>query len=356
VRYLANYASPVVYNPSSLPGQPARRGIGDTCLVVPTDGEPVLIKMKVPVYPDHLFAPEVEVAVKEVKEFDQDITDAIADTVSAKGLSKKKIGVAGEDVISAYLMRLIKEKLPEAQFGFADYILQEMRMILSKNEIALMRKTAQLADRILKTAVEAAKPGIHTRDIACLMSDELIKANAERILFIDSVAGSPRDWIECADRIIQNGDIAQFDLGFADENGYFADVGRTLVVGKGEKSKRDLVRLSRKVTDFVAASAKSGITGKQWMKKSRKFVTEELRTGKYEIPSPLPLMFLGDCMAHDMLTPYFGPESTMKLQEGMVISIEPWLYIPDFGASKFEELILITKKGGEFLTNYRYDI
>ena len=91
---------------------------------VPVENEPVLIKLAVPVYPDHLFAPEIEVAVDEIKPFEHDITDAIVETILEKKLGNKKIGVAGEDVISAYLMRLIKEKLPSAHFGFADHILQ----------------------------------------------------------------------------------------------------------------------------------------------------------------------------------------------------------------------------------------
>ena len=43
-----------------------------------------------------------------------------------------------------------------------------------------------------------------------------------------------------------------------------------------------------------------------------------------------------------------GQKSNLILKEGMFLSIEPWIYIPNFGASKFEDMILITKNGGEF--------
>ena len=64
-------------------------------------------------------------------------------------------------------------------------------MILSKKEIELVRKTGKTADKILRTAVESIESGVYTQDVASIIADSLIRAKVERILFIDSVAGSP---------------------------------------------------------------------------------------------------------------------------------------------------------------------
>ena len=85
--------------------------------------------MGIPVYPDHMFPPLVETPIKKVKEFCQDITDAVTETIKEYHLENKKIGVAGEDAISAFLLRLIKQKNPKVQFDYADDILVEARFI-----------------------------------------------------------------------------------------------------------------------------------------------------------------------------------------------------------------------------------
>jgi len=354
-KYLVNYCSPTVYYPSSLPDQPLRRGTGYACLLVPVEDEPVLVKMSVPVHPDHVFPPEVELPIDQVKEFDKDITEAIADTIREKNLGKSRIGIAGEDVISAYLMRLIKEKLPNTEFGFADNILQEMRMVLSNREIEVVKKTAEMADRVLRTTVQAVKPGIGTVEVAGVAAAALLKEGVERTLFIDIQAGPTQAWIEGGNRIIGKNEIVMVDLGFTDPNGYFADVGPTFLTENSSRDKRDLVRLARETTDFVAQSAIPGTSGREWMKKVRAFVQERLATGKYDIPVPDPIMFLGNSMGHDLVSLFFGPETTMELKEGMFLSIEPWIRTAKF-AAKFEDLILVRKTGGEFLTKYRVEI
>jgi Xaa-Pro aminopeptidase len=356
VKYLSNYAASILYNPSSLLSQPPRRGTSDTCVLVPVEGEPILIKMATPVYPDHMFPPLVEIAVKKVKEFDRDITDAVAEAVRENHLENKRIGVAGEDAISTFLMRLIKEKLPKVKFDYADEILAEMRITMSKNEVELVKKTGEMADKTMKKAVEAVKPGVSQRDIQSLIASTLTNEGAEKILFIDCSPGLPTEYWKVPNKTIQDDEIVQIDFGFEDENGYFADVSRTIVAGKASEKKREIVRLGRETVDYVASIAVPGIKGQEWLKKTRQFVEKRIKSGDYHIPAPWPVMYLGNALGLDMQPMFFDSEANMEVKEGMFLSIEIWLYVPGLGASRFEELVLVTKKGGEFLTKYRPSI
>jgi Xaa-Pro dipeptidase len=139
-----------------------------------------------------------------------------------------------------------------------------------------------------------------------------------------------------------------------DENGYFADVARTIVVGESSKAKHDLVRLCRETTDFIARTAVPGKRGKEWLQETREFVKQRIATGNYDMSNPEPIMFLGHSIGLDMNSYYFGPDADMELKENMSLALEAWLYVPQIGAVRFEELIIIKNEGAQFLTKYRY--
>jgi Xaa-Pro aminopeptidase len=364
VRYLSNYYAPISFNSSSLPGHPIRRGIPDTSILVPIEDDPVLIKAS------KLYSTDYEIAISDVREYriytqgkdliGNDLTEAVESLVREKGLENSRIGIAGEDVISAYLMRLIKEKLPDVRFVYADHMIEGVRQVKSKNEINLMRKTGELADKALKAAVEAVRPGVREQDVAAVAAATFLREGAERILFNDVQSGSNTEkratWPMAGDRVIQEDDIVMIDLGAQDANGYWLDVARTVVAGKASKPKRDLLRLSREATDYVAQIAMPGMNGIQWLEKTNDFIDQRIKTGEYSIPHPEQVPFVGHSMGLDMEALWFVPGAQMELKEGLVISIEPWIHVPGLGASRFEDLTVITSKGGEFLMNYRYDI
>jgi len=353
VRYLSNYYAPCSFNASSLPGQPLRRGMADSCVLIPTYGEPVLLKAEVPFT-------EFEITIRDVRNYETDIVEAVVNVVKEKGLDHARIGVGGEDIVAAYLMRLIEEGLPRVQFAYADYIIEELRQVKSNNEIELMRKTADLSDRALKAAVEAVKPGVRERDIAAVAAATMLREGAERVLFNDVQSGPNSElviaWPMAGDRVIREDDMVMIDLGGQDENGYFFDVARTTIAGRASQPKRDLVRLGRETTDFVAEIGAAGLKGTDWMQSTNDFVTKKMDSGEYSIARPSPVMFIGHGMGLDMESLWYVPGANMELKEGMVISIEPWILVPGLGGSRFEDLMLVTKRGGELLNTYRYEV
>ena len=352
VKFLSNYSAPVVYNPSSLLDQPPRRGTGDTCILLPVEGEPILIKMAIPVYPDHMFPPLVEVAIQKVKEFQRDITDSVTEAIKENFLENKRIGIAGEEALSTFLMRLIKSKNPGVQFDYADDILIEARLSLSDEEVKLVERTGEIADKAMRKAVEAVKPGISQREIQSIIAATLTLEGVDKILFIDCSPGMPTDYWKVPNKVIENDEIVQIDFGFEDENGYVADVCRTIVAGKASREKREIVELGRETANYAASIALPGISGQEWLRKTRDFVENRIKSGDYHIPAPWPVMYLGNVLGLDMLPMFFDDKADMEIKESMFLSLEIWLYVPSIGASRFEDLVLIKKKGGEILTKY----
>jgi Xaa-Pro aminopeptidase len=355
VRYLTNYSSPVSLHNSNLPDQPVRRTTPDTCLVLPIEGEPVLIKMPLSIPPDGFVTTiPIEIATKDVREYKRDITETIAQVVKEKGLEKKKIGIAGEDVISAHLMRIIKEKLPEVKFEYADDILYKLRVVKSQNEIALMRKTGEMADKFLKIVIESIKPGVKMENIFGLTAEVIMKNGAERLNFIDVCAGQVQHWYN-GKKVFEDGDLVMVDFGFVDPNGYFADVARTFTLGEADAQTKDLVRLSHDTNNFIAEQAIPGIRGQEWLEKTRAFVKKGLKAGKYNLPLPDPVMFLAHSIGLDGNSYFFDSEANMELKENMSLAIENFTHVPGFNAARFENLAIVTNNGADFLTKYRYE-
>jgi Xaa-Pro aminopeptidase len=158
------------------------------------------------------------------------------------------------------------------------------------------------------------------------------------------------------DRVIQEDDIVMIDLGAQDENGYWLDVARTVVAGKASKPKRDLVRLGREVTDYATQIAIPGMNGIQWLERTNYFVEQRMKTGEYSMARPEPVSFNGHSIGLDMEALWFQVGAQTELKENLVISIEPWIHVQGLGASRFEDFMLVTPKGGELLNSYRYDI
>jgi Xaa-Pro aminopeptidase len=131
---------------------------------------------------------------------------------------------------------------------------------------------------------------------------------------------------------------------------------RTTVAGKPSKAKQDLLRLGRETTDFVAEIGRAGLGGVEWMKRTNEFLKERMKTNQYSIAHPDPVMFIGHGMGLDMEALWYVPGADMKLQEGMVLSIEPWIRVAGLGASRFEDLMLVAENRGELLNKYRFAI
>jgi Xaa-Pro aminopeptidase len=159
-----------------------------------------------------------------------------------------------------------------------------------------------------------------------------------------------------SNRIIQNGDLVMIDIGGQDENGYFFDVARTIVAGEGTQHKKEIVKLARDTTDYASRIAKSGIRNQEWLNQTGEFVKNQIHSGKYTIPLPEPIMFMAHSMGLDMESLWLDASSNTELKEGMVFSVEPWIHVPGLGAARFEDTVVVTKKGGEVLNKYRYTL
>ena len=136
--------------------------------------------------------------------------------------------------------------------------------------------------------------------------------------------------------------LMDYGCGF---NGYLSDMTRTVVVGKATPQQREVYDLEKQMLEDATKSMIPGALATDVYKES----IQAIKDTKY---FPYHYSGLGHgigLFVHEM--PFMGPKSEDILVENNVITIEPGIYIPNWGGVRIEDQILITKDGNESLTN-----
>ncbi|MBN1216591.1 MAG: aminopeptidase P family protein [Candidatus Lokiarchaeota archaeon] len=235
----------------------------------------------------------------------------------------------------------------------ASDIINEARLIKTKEEIDNIKNAAQLGIIGLKRILEDIKEGKTEIELAAEAEYEMRRAGSEGTSFDTIVASGHRSAFphaKTSEKPIKNGDVIIVDLG-AKYNGYCSDMTRTFIFnGKNSKNfekKAELINLVNDCEKFILDQIKDNKKAVDLDGAARKF----FKNKKMEWSSRF-IHSLGHGVGIDIHEfPYLSNSSNDILKEGMCITIEPGLYIPNLGGARTEDLIIIKKKGYNLLTN-----
>ena len=132
--------------------------------------------------------------------------------------------------------------------------------------------------------------------------------------------------------------------GYAD--GYWVDLSRTYVVGEPSERQERLATSVQQVLDSVIAEIRPGVEGRALDRKARDLMTEE-GLGAY-FPH-----YIGHGVGfafHESPILSYGFDA--RLREGMVLAIEPGVYIPDYGGLRIEQNVAVTETGAKVLSDF----
>lgn len=318
-------------------------GINSGLLVVPLDGSPVLLSSKVeleevkkgPVKDIRVYVRCQQLAGKEEK-VSVGLLNLLASTLKELGMRRvgfehlpfewvRKIGTDFECVELPRLMR-------------------EIRAVKFREEVELLRKAAQLAVKGMRTALEVIEPGRTEREVAAEAEYTMRKAGSDGTPFPTIVASGRNSCVphmRATDKVLRKGEHVVIDLG-AIYQGYASDMTRTVVVGKEESG---LIKKVREVQEKVRKSTREG------MKASELDGLARRELGKDSVYFVHGLGHGVGLEIHEL--PSLSPDSEDVLREGMVVTIEPGIYIPDKYGARWEDMFLVRKRDCECLTVMR---
>ncbi|WP_087037996.1 Xaa-Pro dipeptidase PepQ [Thermococcus litoralis] len=256
----------------------------------------------------------------------------------------KSLAVEGNMSIS--FQNALKEKAGVKEFKLLDDVIKELRMIKSEEEIKLIEDACRLADIGVMTAIEEISEGKREKEIAAKVEYVMKLEGAEKPAFDTIIASGYRSALPhgvASDKRIEKGDLVVIDLGALYRH-YNSDITRTIVVGTPNEKQREIYEIVLEAQKKAVEAAKPGMTAKELDSVARK-VIEEYGYGDKFIHS------LGHgigLQVHEW--PRVSQQDETVLKEGMVITIEPGIYIPKFGGVRIEDTVVITKNGAKRLT------
>jgi len=258
-----------------------------------------------------------------------------------------------EDFVNVKQFNKWKEEFNDINLIGVTEILTDSRNLKTKQEIERMRKAAEFGIKGFKAIYENIKEGKTEKELAAIAEFEMRKAGADGTSFDTIVASGARSAFphaKTSDKKIEKGDIIIVDIG-AKYNGYCSDMTRTFLFDPDSanhriEEKKQLINLVNEGQKFGLDNIKTGKKGSEMDKIVREFFKKEHDNwGDRFIHS------LGHGVGIDIHEdPYLSPISENELKEGMCVTVEPGLYIPELGGARTEDLIVVQKDGFEILT------
>jgi len=214
----------------------------------------------------------------------------------------------------------------------------------------MIEKACKIGDIGFKTIYESIEEGMTEVELAAEAEYAMRKVGAEGTSFPTIVATGERSAFPHAKtsdkKKIKNGDIILVDIG-ARYDGYCSDLTRTFIFGKKNQDKAKLINLVNEVQEATVNKLETGMKCIDADKIARDlFIEKSKEWGSRFIHS------LGHGVGIDIHeNPYLSPISQESIEENMVFTVEPGLYIPGLGGARTEDLVVIQKGGIKALTH-----
>jgi Xaa-Pro aminopeptidase len=244
-----------------------------------------------------------------------------------------------------YRILKLKERFPAASFKDIAPRIDALRMIKSAEEIEVMRRNGRHSAEAVKEAMLASRPGGHEFEIEAAAVHVILKNGATGAAYAPIVGSGPNTCVlhyEKNSRQVEDGDLVLMDFGGLLDYTTI-DISRTWPAsGKFSKEQREVYEVVLEIQKACIAAYRPGVTVDDVQKHVADVMKKKGLDPRGEKGGFGHFVGLG---VHDV-----GPQID-KLQEGMVMAIEPGLYYPEKRIGvRVEDTVLITKDGCEVLT------
>ena len=260
-----------------------------------------------------------------------------------------RFGVAGLPLMTIGVYEALSEALGDVKIEKADYVVNDIRMHKTENELACMRKAAEITAKTFDYVLENIKVGMTEQQVAGLALGKMHELGAEREsypVWVLTGKGSNQAISRPRNKAIEKGDMTFIQIG-ARVHGYASSIGRPVVFGKATPEQKELIEVGYKAQRDVISMLKAGTPAKDVAEFHIKNVTE-MGYGDW--------LLYGPCHGNGTMegeAPWIETSSDYLLEENMTFCVDIFL-----GSAKtetglrMEDVVCVKKDGAENLTNY----
>ncbi len=278
-----------------------------------------------------------------VKCYPKSMMETFFELVSS--LDLKRIGF-DERQMSLAQYKILSQKCPAGiELVGTNNVVEDFREVKEPQEIALIRKALSLHHRAHKLLKKWVTPGVSERDVF-LKLEQFVKSQKAGFSFDPIIASGPNSCYPHArvtDRKLRRDEPVLVDMGM-DINGYKSDLTRIFFLGRIPKLVTEINDKVRESQLRAIAKIKPGVMISDVDGAARNYLAEN-KLAK----------FFGHALGHGVgleihEAPRLSKENSARLKEGMVITVEPAVYIPHQFGIRIEDMVLVTKNGCEVLS------
>jgi Xaa-Pro aminopeptidase len=272
----------------------------------------------------------------------------LKDAVTSSGA--RRIGIEdGSVTLQAYntLTEQLKEIEPTPELVSTGSAASQLRAVKEPDEIVIMQRAIDLADQAMEAVAAELRPGLTEREVAWKLEQCMRELGADALSF-DTIVGSGPNGAKAhhkpSDRQLERGDGVVIDMG-ALYDGYCSDITRTFVLGKPSDQFRKIYDIVLAAQETTEATARAGMTGGDVDGLARAVID----SAGY-----------GDSFGHSLghgigvavhELPGVGPNSPGVIEDGMVFSVEPGIYLTGWGGVRIEDLVIMENGSPRVLTH-----
>ena len=285
------------------------------------------------------------------------VRDILSPILANHRLTSGKLAV---DQANISFIQALRRHLPDLELADGDEVMQKARWIKSDLEVAIIEEACAIGDSVTQRALDGTKVGRRELEIAGDAMQTLFYLGGEMAHVITPFVASGEHMSPphrlATDKIVRNGDLVFIDIG-AMWNGYFADIGRTTIVGKPSPDQK-------KIYTAVYEGLMAGID-KMRPGNTNQDCAEAIinKVGDYGLADHLFSLFIGHGIGMGANEPpYIGetlPGATVyEFQPNQVFAVEPLVWVPDVrggGGVRIEDMILITDTEPHVLSRVEYE-
>ncbi|WP_077622849.1 M24 family metallopeptidase [Sediminibacillus massiliensis] len=274
--------------------------------------------------------------------------DLVRPSLKSRQLGDVETIAIEKEVLSYGRSQAVLSFFPGAEILSVEDKLNEMRVVKEEDEIAVIRRAAQMADFGVQVGVNALEEGVTEMEVLAKIEYELKKKGIREMSFSTMVlfgekSGDPHG--NPGDRKLKAGDMVLFDLGVV-LDGYCSDITRT-VAYKSISDKQKEIYQTVLTAELAALEASKPGTRIGDLDTTARDIITEAGYGDY---FPHRIGHGMGINVHEF--PSMSHLNDGILKEGMVYTIEPGIYLPDLGGVRIEDDVLVTADGFETLTKF----
>lgn len=296
-----------------------------------------------------LYCPKMEVEEVKRSSFDGKIIGYL-DTENPFDIEPRafnKLLIESEH-LTVKRQRELTQNFGVQHYGDIDQTIKDLRNIKNDSEIQNIREAAKLADKCIEIGTAFLKVGVTEREVVNHIENEIKKYGVSEMSFDTMVlfgdhAASPHG--TPGDRKLVNDEYVLFDLGVI-YNHYCSDMTRTVKFGTPSEEAQTIYQIVLEAETSAIKAIKAGVPLQDIDQIARDIISNA-GYGEY-FPHRLGHgLGLEEHEYQDV-----SSSNTNLLEAGMVITIEPGIYVPNVAGVRIEDDILVTEDGYEILTHY----